>query len=149
MGLAITFLGVFQRVLQAARRHELFEIVGRVDNHQHAGARVHDLLEPLGEQRHVKDHDDVCGLHRLQRSLALADRRHPDLGPRRYRIHAHLVDIAAERLGGGEGGFDIFAPRGQIADARHGLARLHLAHLELLLEQECEFSRIDFRRTNG
>jgi hypothetical protein len=74
---------------------------------------------------------------------------HADLGPRRNRIDAHLVDVAAERLGGGEGGLDIFAARGEIADARHGLARLHLAHLELLLEQKRELGRIDFGRTNG
>ena len=52
----IQSFGVFAGFLEARRRHELLQVVGRIDDHQHARAAVEHLLQPFGEQRHVEDH---------------------------------------------------------------------------------------------
>ena len=124
--------GVLACVLQTLRRHQLLEVVGRIDDHQHARAAVGHLLQPFREQRHMEDHHQVGGGDRLEGALALADGRHADLGPRRQRVHAQLVDVGAKIVGGGKRGLDVLAARRQVADYGDGLALLHAAQLELL-----------------
>src|SRR5262249_28820453 len=84
--------------------------------------------------------------HRLERSLALADGRHPDLGPRRQGVHAQLVDVGAELVGGGEGRLDVLTARGEVAHHADRLALLHLRELELLAVEVGEPGRVHLLR---
>ena len=120
--LPVQRLRMQDRLLQAGRRLELVEIVGRVDHHLHANALALHLAQPLGKERHVEDQDHVGGAERLQRALALADRRHADAGPARDGVDAHLVDVEAHFLGRGEGGLDVLAAGAEVADDGDGLA---------------------------
>ena len=124
------------RFLQAGRRLKLVEIVGRVDHHLHTNAPCPcTSRQPLGKERHVEDQDHVGGAERLQRALALADRRNADAGPARDGVDAHLVDVEAHFLGRGEGGLDVLAAGAEIADDGDGLAGTDTAQVELLAEQ--------------
>jgi hypothetical protein len=122
-------------LLEAGRRHQLFELVGGVDHHEHAGAGVARLLEPAREQRNVQADQHVGRLDRLQRALALADGGDADLGPRRHGVDAHLVDVGAEVFRRREGRLHVVAPRPEIAEQDDGLALLHVAEPEFLAEQ--------------
>ena len=144
LGFGVEPLGVFHRLLEARRRHQLIEIVRRVDDHQHAHLLVHDRLEPAGEQRHVKDDDQIGLRKRFQRALALADRRHADLGPARDRVHAHFVDVGVQRIRRGERRLDVFAAGAEVGDERDGLAALDLAQLQFALKQHGQIRRIEF-----
>ena len=109
-GLAVDRLGVLARLLEPGRRHQLRQLVGRVDDHQHARAAVHHRLQPLAEQRHVEDHDQV-GRARPPRACPCTGRssaRRPRVQPGQ-RVDAQLVDVGAELLGGGEGRLDVLA----------------------------------------
>src|SRR6516225_6998799 len=129
---------VSHRLLQAGRRHQRLELVGTVDDHEHARAGIARLLEPAREQGDVETHQHVGRLDRLERALAAADGFHPDLGPRRHGVDAHLVGVGAELLGRGEGGGDVVAPRPEIAQQHDGLALAHVAKLEFFTKEHRE-----------
>ena len=135
--------GMDDRLLEARRRHQLFELVRPVDHHQHARAGVARLLEPAREQRDVQADQHVGRLDRVERALAAADRLDADLGPRRHGVDAHLVGVGAEVLGGREGRRHVVAPRAEIAQQHDCLALLHVAELELPAEQHRELGVID------
>ena len=59
--LGVALLGIFHRLLKARRRHELLEIVRRIDNHQDALACHQHILQPTREKRDMEDDDDVGG----------------------------------------------------------------------------------------
>src|SRR6516165_5603148 len=120
---------VFHRLLEAGGRHQRFEFVGTVDDHEHPRAGVARLLEPAREQGDVQTDQHVGRLDRLERALAASDGLDPDLGPRRHGVDAHLV---------GEGGDDVIAPRPEIAQQHDGLALAHVAKLEFLAEEHRE-----------
>ncbi len=147
LGGAVEPIGMEHRVLQAGRRHQLLEIIRRVDDHQHAHTRRPHLLEPAREQRHVEDHDHVGVAQRFERALALADRGHADLGPARDHVDAHLIDVGALLLRRRERRLDVFAAGGEIGDAGDGLALGDVAQLELLAEKSGELAGIELLRT--
>src|SRR5262245_10677254 len=127
------------RLLEAGRRHQRFELVGTVDDHEHPRAGLARLLEPAREQGDVQTNQHVGRLDRLERALAASHGLDPDLGPRRHGIDAHLVGVGAELLGRGKGGGDVIAPRPEVAQQHHGLALAHVAKLEFLAEEHREF----------
>src|SRR5438874_6720333 len=139
-------LGVLACFLEAGGRHQLLEIVRRVDDHQHARATVHHLLQPLGEERHVEDDNHVRRAYRFQRACALADGRHAHLGPRRQGIDAELVDVGAEVVRRREGGLDVLPPRGEIAHDGDRLAFAHFAQLQFPAIELPELRRVDLLR---
>jgi hypothetical protein len=96
----------------------------------------------------VEDQHHVAGEDRLERAFAFTDGGDADLGPARDGVDAHLVDVDAEVVGGGERGLDVPATRAQIADDSDGVARFALAQLELLAKQRCELGRIDLLRAD-
>ena len=149
LGLCIELIAVLDRFLEALGRLQLLQIVGRIDDHLDPRPAVHHLFQPLGEQRRVKNDHHVGRLHRVERALALSDGRHAHLCPRRYAVDAHLVDIGAEILGRGERALDIGPARRQIAQARHGLTRFHIAKLELPAEQQRELAGVDLLSALG
>src|SRR5260221_14370273 len=79
------------RLFEAGWRHQRLELVGAVDDHEHARAGIARLLEPAREQGDVETHQHVGRLDRLERALAASDGLDPDLGPRRHGVDAHLV----------------------------------------------------------
>ena len=97
---AIDRVGVLECFLETWWGHELIEIIGCVDDHQHANAFLHHGAQPACKEGHMKNHDQVNLAQCLQSALALAYRGHTDLGPRRHRVHAHLVDVSAELISG-------------------------------------------------
>ena len=137
-------VGIEHRFLEARRGHQLFQVVGRIDDHQHPGAGIPDLLQPACEQGHVQGDDDVRGPGRFQGSLALADGGNPDLGPGRNGIDAHFIHVCAQVFGRGEGRFYVLAPGGEIAQQHYGLALLHIAEFEFFLEQYPQLGRVQF-----
>src|SRR5262245_133669 len=134
--------GVFHRLLEAGGRHQRFELVGTVDDHEHPRAGVARLLEPAREQGDVEANQHVGRLDRLERALAASDGLDPDLGPRRHGVDAHLVGVGAELLGRGERGGDVVAPRPEIAQQHDGLALAHVAQLEFLAEEHRELGMV-------
>src|SRR5215472_4183565 len=129
---------VSHRLLEAGRRHQRLELVGTVDDHEHARTGIARLLEPAREQGNMQTHQHVGRLDRLQCALAAPDGLDPDFGPRRHGIDAHLVGVGAELLGRGEGGGDVIAPRPEIAQQHDGLALAHVAKLKFLAEEHRE-----------
>src|SRR5262245_38534482 len=129
---------VFHRLLEAGGRHQRFELVGTVDDHEHPRAGVARLLEPAREQGNVQTDQHVGRLDRLERALAASHGLDPDLGPRRHGVDAHLVGIGGELLGRGEGGGDVIPPRPKIAQQHDGLALAQVAKLEFLAEEHRE-----------
>src|SRR6516162_546663 len=133
---------VSHRLLEAGGRHQRFELVGTVDDHEHPRAGLARLLEPAREQGDVQTDQHVGRLDGLERALAAPDRLDPDLGPRRHGIDAHLVGVGPELLGRGERGGDVIAPRTEIAQQHDGLALAHVAQLEFLAEEHRELGVI-------
>src|SRR5262245_11553666 len=138
-------LGAFQplarvsyRLFEAGGRHERFELVGTVDDHEHPRAGLARRLEPAREQGDVETDQHVGRLDGLERALAASDGLDPDLGPRRHGIDAHLVGVGAELLGRGERSADVIAPRPEIAQQHDGLALAHVAQLEFLAKEHRE-----------
>jgi hypothetical protein len=136
------------RLLQAGRRLELEQVVGRVDHHLHANALALHLAQPLGKERHVEDEDHVGCTQRLQRALAFADCGNADARPAGNGIDAHLVDVEAHFLGRSEGGLDVLAAGAEIADDGDSLAGADAAQLELLAEEPGQAARVDFLRAD-
>ncbi len=133
------FARVPHRLFEAGRRHQRLELVGAVDDHEHARAGIARLLEPAREQGDVETHQHVGRLDRLERALAASDGLDPDLGPRRHGIDAHLVGVGPELLGRGERGGDVITPRPEVAQQHDGLALAHVAKLEFLAEEHRQF----------
>src|SRR5215510_1140306 len=127
--------GMYHGFLQPGRRHQLFELIGSVDDHEHPRSGVARLLEPSGEERNVQAHQHVGGLDRLQRPLAPADSRDADLRPGRDGIDAHFIGVGPEIFGPRERRLDVVAARTEIAQENDGLAFLDVAQLEFLAEQ--------------
>src|SRR5262245_26623618 len=130
---------ISDRLLQAGRRHERFEFVGTIDDHEHPRAGVARLLEPAREQGDVETDQHVGRLDRLERALATPDGLNPDLAPRRHGVDAHLVGVGAEILRRGERGADVMPTRTEIAQQHDGLALAHIAKLEFLAEEHRQF----------
>src|SRR5262245_56230488 len=130
---------VSHRLLEAGGRHQRFELVGTVDDHEHPRAGLARLLEPAREQGDVQTDQHVGRLDGLERALAAADGLNPDLGPRRHGVDAHLVGVGPELLGRSERGGDVIAPRTEIAQQHDGLALAHVAKLEFLTKEHRQF----------
>src|SRR6516165_6066047 len=132
------FARIPHRLFEAGRRHQRLELVGAVDDHEHARAGIARLLKPTREQGDVETHQHVGRLDRLERAFAASDGLDPDLGPRRHGVDAHLVGVGAELLGRGERGGDVIAPRPEVAQQHDGLALAHVAKLEFLAKEHRE-----------
>src|SRR5262249_54850352 len=111
------------------------ELVGTVDDHEHARAGVARLLEPAREQGDVETDEHVGRLDGLERALAASHGLNPDLGPRRHGIDAHLVGVGAELLGRGARGRAVTRRAPATAREHVALALALVANLEFLAEE--------------
>jgi hypothetical protein len=123
------------RCLETGRRHQLLELVRRVDHHQDARAGGARILEPAGEQRDMQADQHVGRLDGVERALAAADRLDADLGPGRHGVDAHLVGVGADVLRRRKGRRHVVAARTEIAQQHDGLALAHVAEREFLAKQ--------------
>ena len=59
MSASVELVRVLASLFETGRRHQLFEIIGCVDDHEYTNTGLHDVFEPARKQGHMKHHYQI------------------------------------------------------------------------------------------